>query len=255
MAWYIGPNYISWVPLAPGEIYLGHSYYGPYSVNINRTNINIQRNVFINAKVKDAVVTIPKDSFFKKQPVTKVILKENPFLNPGNISAPPVERPLFKEKTKTPSRVVKGIPERSKTDVMLERRPPVESEKRDSISSPNTLPDHPRVQERKPQRPQQVTQPVPRKIQEITPQEESTPAPMVRKEGPLSNRVILRNQNPNSPTIKERLGQPSPYHGSTPILQKGIERTYPLSRNERGWAEKSFQERSRFSIPLQPLGR
>ncbi|MGB9630271.1 MAG: DUF6600 domain-containing protein, partial [Thermodesulfobacteriota bacterium] len=116
VAWHIGPNYVSWVPLAPGEIYYGYRYYGPYSVNLNRPNLSIPRNIFVNAKVKDAVVTLPKDSFFKKHPVAKIEIKENPFLNPGKISGPPVEKPLPQDKVKTPSRVLKEFPKVPKTE-------------------------------------------------------------------------------------------------------------------------------------------
>jgi len=52
--------------LAPGEIYYGRRDYGPQSVNINQVNINIQKNVYSNARVKDAVVTVQKDSFSKE---------------------------------------------------------------------------------------------------------------------------------------------------------------------------------------------
>jgi Family of unknown function (DUF6600)/FecR protein len=106
VAWNIGPTYVSWVPLAPGEIYYGNRYYGPQSVNINQVNINIQKNVYINSRVKDAVVTVQKDSFSKRNPV-RISQVTNPFLNPGKISAPPTEKPVFLEGKKTPSRFIK----------------------------------------------------------------------------------------------------------------------------------------------------
>jgi len=123
VAWHIGPNHVSWVPLAPGEIYYGYRYYGPYSVNLHRSNITIQRGVFINAKVKDAVVTIPKDSFFKRHPVEKVELKENPFLHSVKISGPPTEKPLPQEKPKIPFRDKREFPDRPKTDIKTEVNP------------------------------------------------------------------------------------------------------------------------------------
>lgn len=106
VAWHIGPTHVSWVPLAPGEIYYGHRYYGPHSVNINRVNISAQKNVHINARVKDAVVTVPRDSFFRRNPV-RITQVENPFLNPGKVSGPPIEKPVFLEGKKTPSRFIK----------------------------------------------------------------------------------------------------------------------------------------------------
>ncbi len=106
VAWNIGPTYVSWVPLAPGEIYYGNRYYGPQSVNINQVNINIQKNVYINARVKDAVVTVHRDSFFRRNPL-RIPQVENPFLNPGKISAPPTEKPGFLDGKKAPSRFIK----------------------------------------------------------------------------------------------------------------------------------------------------
>ena len=118
VAWHIGPTHVSWIPLAPGDIYYGHHYYGPHSVNINRVNINAQKNVHINARVKDAVVTVPRDSFFRRNPV-RITQVENPFLNPGKISAPPTEKPGFLEGKKTPSRFIKE----SVGKVQPERKP------------------------------------------------------------------------------------------------------------------------------------
>jgi len=106
VAWNIGLTHVSWIPLAPGEIYYGNRYYGPQSVNINRVNIGIQKNVYINARVKDAVVPVHRDSFFRKNPV-RIPQVTNPFLNPGKISGPPTEKPAFLEGKKTPLRFFK----------------------------------------------------------------------------------------------------------------------------------------------------
>lgn len=106
VAWNIGPSHVSWVPLAPGEIYYGNRYYGPQSVNINQANISIQNNVYINAQVKDAVVTIQKDSFFKRNPV-KITQVKNPFLKAVKVSVPPIEKPVLVGEKKTPSRLIK----------------------------------------------------------------------------------------------------------------------------------------------------
>ena len=135
VGWHIGPGDISWVPLAPGEIYYGHRYYGPHSVNITRVNIHNEKNVFINARVKDAVVSVPKDSFFKRSPV-KVAQVENPFLNPVKVSGPPTEKPVFLEGKRTPSRPLKEFIE----NVHLERPNPGER-KRDISSTEKTQND------------------------------------------------------------------------------------------------------------------
>jgi hypothetical protein len=121
VAWVMGPTTISWVPLAPGEIYYGYRHYGPHSVVINR-NVHIERKVYINAKVKDAVVTIHKDHFLKpgKREPIRVIHTENPFVGKGKVSGPPMEKPIQIGERKVPSRPVKEfkprtVPERKIT--------------------------------------------------------------------------------------------------------------------------------------------
>jgi hypothetical protein len=118
VAWNISSSHVSWVPLAPGEIYYGNRYYGPQSVNINQVNINIQKNVYINARVKDAVVTVQKDSFFKRNSV-KITQVENPFLKAIKTSVPPTEKPVLVGEKKAPSRFMNG----SVGKVQSERKP------------------------------------------------------------------------------------------------------------------------------------
>jgi hypothetical protein len=120
----MGPTTVSWVPLAPGEIYYGYRHYGPHSVVVNR-NVHIERNVYINAKVKDAVVTIPKDHFLKpgKREPIRVIHTGNPFVGKGKVSGPPTEKPVQIGERRVPPRPVKEskefkertIPERKVT--------------------------------------------------------------------------------------------------------------------------------------------
>jgi hypothetical protein len=83
-------------------------------VVINR-NVHIERNVYINAKVKDAVVTIHKDRFLKhdKREPIRVIHTENPFVGKGKVSGPPTERPVQIGERKVPSRSVKEFKERT----------------------------------------------------------------------------------------------------------------------------------------------
>jgi hypothetical protein len=152
VAWNIGPTHVSWVPLAPGEIYYGNRYYGPQSVNINRVNIGIQKNAYINARVKDAVVTVHRDSFFRRNPV-RIPQVENSFLNPGKISGPPTEKPGFLDGKKAPSRFIKesvgkvqsereplpkelgrGIPSVEKGPKVIEQKRITESPEKKTIS-------------------------------------------------------------------------------------------------------------------------
>jgi hypothetical protein len=146
VAWNIGPTHVSWVPLAPGEIYYGYRYYGPQSVNINRVNVAIQRNAYINAQVKDAVVTVHKDSFFRKNPA-RITQVANPFQSATKISGPPTEKPVFSEGKKAPSRLIKEsvgkvsserkpLPKELGRDISLLEKGPKVIEQKPVIQSP-----------------------------------------------------------------------------------------------------------------------
>jgi len=81
VAWVNTPTYVSWIPLAPGEIYYGYGYYGPHSVNINNINISTINvtNVYRNVHVADAVTVLHRDTFVTGRHVDAGI-RENPFL-------------------------------------------------------------------------------------------------------------------------------------------------------------------------------
>jgi hypothetical protein len=82
VGWVYTPTYVSWVPLAPREIYYGHGYYGPHSVNItnvNVTNINVTKIVYKNVHVHNSVTVIHHDTFVRGKHMD-VKVKENPFL-------------------------------------------------------------------------------------------------------------------------------------------------------------------------------
>ena len=100
VGWVYTPTYVSWVPLAPREIYYGHGYYGPHSVNITRvnvTNINVTNIVYKNVQVHNAVTVIHHDTFVRGKPVDAHV-KENPFLREKiSIGSPDIkpERPTL----------------------------------------------------------------------------------------------------------------------------------------------------------------
>jgi len=80
VGWCYGPDYLYWVPLGPGEIYYGHGYYGPRSVNIFiHKDVRI-KNVYINSKVTNAVVAVDRKAF-REGRVRRVDVRErnNPF--------------------------------------------------------------------------------------------------------------------------------------------------------------------------------
>jgi hypothetical protein len=115
VGWVQTPTYVSWVPLAPGEIYYGHGYYGPHSVNItniNITNINITKVVYKNIHVHNAITLIHHDTFVTGRHVD-VNVRENPFLR----ERIHIGRPDIKPQRATIMPLVKEIPQA--------KRPPV----------------------------------------------------------------------------------------------------------------------------------
>jgi hypothetical protein len=107
VAWVNTPTYVSWVPLAPGEIYYGHGYYGPHSVNITNININTINvtNVYKNAHVTNAVTIVSHDTFVTGRHVD-VNVRENPFL----VHKVSVGRPDIAPTKASYMPVVKSIP-------------------------------------------------------------------------------------------------------------------------------------------------
>lgn len=82
VAWINTTTHVSWVPLAPGEIYYGHGHYGRHSVNLTRVNIkNISiTNVYLNARAANAVRVVHHDTFVKGKHVKLNNTPANPFL-------------------------------------------------------------------------------------------------------------------------------------------------------------------------------
>lgn len=98
VAWIDGPEFVAWIPLAPGEFYYGPRYYGPWSVNITSvqvTNIHIT-NVIVNARATSAVVVVPRQTFLAggRAPASFVPPKDV-FAAGGRVSSgPPPLRPV-----------------------------------------------------------------------------------------------------------------------------------------------------------------
>jgi hypothetical protein len=114
VGWVRTPTYVAWVPLAPREIYYGRGNYGPYSVNItkvNVTNIQVNKIVYKNVNVSNAVTVVHHDTFVTGKHVD-VHLKENPFRK-ERIS---IVGPDIKPQKTTIMPVVKEVP--------LAKRPP-----------------------------------------------------------------------------------------------------------------------------------
>ncbi len=109
VAWVRTPTYVAWVPLGPREIYYGRGHYGPHSVNIthvNVTNIQVNKVVYKNIHIHNAVTVVHHDTFVKGKHVD-VKIRENPFLK-EKIS---VVGPDIKHERTTVMPVIKEVPQ------------------------------------------------------------------------------------------------------------------------------------------------
>ena len=254
VAWNIGPTHVSWVPLAPGEIYYGNRYYGPQSVNINRVNIGIQKNAYINARVKDAVVTVHRDSFFRRNPV-RIPQVENSFLNPGKISGPPTEKPGFLDGKKAPSRFIKesvgkvqsereplpkelgrGIPSVEKGPKVIEQKRITESPEKKTIS------ETARNRIERIERPNRQTDP----IQGNLVMKDSTPVPTrekVKGESKAPNQEGNKNRNtPIVPPVIVKIPNEKVPKYSQEVPERNVSRDVQRDRVERTGQSSSMKE-------------
>ena len=109
VGWVRTSTHVSWVPLAPREIYYGYGFYGPHSVNITNININtinVERVVYRNVRVQNAVTIVHHDTFVHGRHV-EVRERENPFLR-EKIN---VGRPNIKPERNTVMPVLREIPQ------------------------------------------------------------------------------------------------------------------------------------------------
>ncbi len=146
VGWISTPTHVSWVPLAPGEIYYGHGYYGPHSVNItniNITTINVNKIVYRNVRVQNAVTVIHHDTFVTGRHVD-VRVKGNPFLREKiHIGRPDIrpERataaPVFREipQVRRPPAQIREIRVRE-----IKERRPLARERETSVLRPDSPP-------------------------------------------------------------------------------------------------------------------
>ncbi|MDI6802158.1 MAG: FecR domain-containing protein [Thermodesulfovibrionales bacterium] len=105
VGWVYTPTYVSWVPLAPEDIYYGYGYYGPNSVNITNVNINvINVKAYKHSRVANAVTIINRNTFVKGK-YEEIRIKDNPFLT----ERIHVGRPLIKHEKETSIPIVKEL--------------------------------------------------------------------------------------------------------------------------------------------------
>ena len=110
VAWHYGPEFVAWIPLAPGEIYYGRRHYGPWSVNVTNVHVNNVQvtNVFVNARAKKSVVVVHKETFLtgRRAPASFVPPRDL-FASGGHRSlGPPALRPTMAARRPTLSRSI-----------------------------------------------------------------------------------------------------------------------------------------------------
>ena len=113
VAWIQTPTYVSWVPLAPREIYYGHGHYGPHSVNVKKVNIKTVNitNVYVNSRVTNAVTLVHRDTFLTGKHARIVNAPANPFTGKVRVSpGRPDIRPVKATYAPIPA---KAIPQRA----------------------------------------------------------------------------------------------------------------------------------------------
>ncbi len=177
VGWVYTPTYVAWVPLAPREIYYGHGYYGPHSVNItnvNITNIQVNNIVYKNVNVNNAVTVVHNETFVKGK-VVNTKINENPFRT-HQVS---VGRPEIKPEHATRMPVVKEIPDAKRPPQAirevrvkeLKEQRPLVKEKNASVLRPEAPPKEMTVK---------MKEGAPGKVREVKPTSQGrppTPAP------------------------------------------------------------------------------
>jgi hypothetical protein len=268
VAWINTPTYISWVPLAPGEIYYGYGHYGPHSVNlrtVNITTINVT-NVYFNSRVAHGVTVIHRDTFLTGRPVRNVNVPVNPFsggarVSPGRPDVKPVRETIMPHPTKViPPRSLPAmrITDRAKTTGITNR--PVAVHEKSSVFRSGT--SAPPMRVNKSAYPKPATKI--RKAETDKPQtrkgdidkpavrssEGSAATPVKRKEtsGPETKKGIIESPGVKSkeavrPSVKQK-------EAGSSKLQKGV--TVKPVLTPKGTEEKQRpREKELKSSPLQ----
>jgi len=245
VGWVYTPEYVAWVPLAPGEVYYGYGYYGPHSVNITNININniYVKKVYKNVYVNNAVTVVHKETFVKGKP-EPVQMKDNPFLKQrisiGRPEIKPVRetnRPDIREiqSVKHPPSKIREI----KVEELKKERPLVQRKTRSVMRPGSTVREMPlkpgkgrAPAERKIEKPEK--QEVPMEKKKALPEQRSIKPSPSQKEAPLKpdKRVA---------PAKRRTEKPSPQ------LERKEPGVPPKKEPEKPQKKKVPEERERVS--------
>lgn len=209
VGWIRTPTYISWVPLAPREIYYGYGYYGPYSVNITRINIstiNVERVVYRNARIRDGVTIVHHDTFVHGRHV-EVKARENPF----HREKIHIGRPDIKPEKTTAMPVIREIPHT--------KRPP---QKITEIKVREIRERRPLVRDRGPSvlKPEPPSREMTIKQREVKPQEKG-PA---RIEERPAGKILPKEHKPSGREIEKPADQKPTEKVEKPIETKPVEK-------------------------------
>jgi hypothetical protein len=248
VGWVYTPTYVSWVPLAPSEVYYGYGNYGRHSVNIVNVNINkvVVKEVYKNVYVNNAVTVVPKERFLRGDK-TDFKVTENPFLKERIHAGRPViqpekatRMPVIREipKAKEPPRLVREI----KVRELKEKRRFVRERDRSVFKPEAALPTMP-VRSKKVPKTGGAIRPL---EQKALPGSQRIEQPEAEQPGKaLPGRLKELRQVPEEKKIKQ--------HQDKPVLQPEIQRKLRQpeqpqrqqgkpSRQDEGKIEKNLKE-------------
>jgi len=203
VGWVSTPTYISWVPLAPREIYYGYGNYGPYSVDVRRMkgrNLAGQRIVYRNVRVNNAVTAVNRDTFVSGRHGDVNVREPRERFQRGEIS---LGRPDIRPEKAARMPVIREIPRREQPPpqvqprILKEKRPPVQQKR--VVPATQRPPEGKRLTPEKPV-PPKVNQPsMPRKPQVAPPVREEIRKP--REFRPLEKGT--QSTRPTKPTTRD----------------------------------------------------
>jgi hypothetical protein len=269
VGWVYTSRHVAWVPLAPGEIYYGRGHYGPHSVNItnvNVTDVHVDKVVYKNVRINNAVTTVNHDTFVRGKP-GEAHVKENPFITEKvHVGRPPIKpekasaMPVVREvpQAKRPPEPVRKVNVRE----LKEQRPMVKA-KEASVFTPETRPREMPVKagetkpvEKRPDRAKEPRQPS-RRVGEPTPSvpaekrvgkpEPTETSVQTPKESKKSEKSLDRAKQ-NKPTLAEVQEQkqqvPADKRSSQPAPSEPAVRTPKETRTLEKGSDKRMESRS-----------
>jgi hypothetical protein len=99
VGWVRTPDYVAWVPLAPGERYYGRRYFGRNSVNISKEDVNRINftNVYKNIYIDNGATIVNRNTFNTSSPtiakMDRKFIQRNIFVHKNIITGAPDIKP------------------------------------------------------------------------------------------------------------------------------------------------------------------